>query len=125
MNIRCSTTDCPHGAKYAPKICIPATGWPIDMHKPIELVCGVKLCKECMDKMKADDWLGPELDKPENKGTGKNLREIVTIMTRGHMPPDFDRAWIEPLLLSSKEFAEFEKGLNKVPGAVKDGGTVH
>lgn len=98
----CSTKDCPHGAKVAPKLCVPAMNWAIEAHQPLSSIIGIPLGESCFAELKVSDFLGRfDVD-------GKNnLRECFKVLTRGKQPPDFDRAWFTKVSLASKEYKTF------------------
>lgn len=113
---KCSSKDCPHGAKYAPAICVPAMGWPLEQHDHLEAMMLLPLCESCIKEFKADNFLGPEANV-----NGKNaMREVFTILTKGKVPPDFDRAYIKHVSINSKEYLDMKAAKEK-----GDKGTVH
>jgi hypothetical protein len=108
--MQCSETGCMHLATHAPKICIPATGWPQDEKRALTMILGVKLCLGHV----ATFTPGQVMDVPNEKGS--TLRDILPILTRlngSTVPPDPDRAWIVPLALTSAEFKSFEQVADK------------
>lgn len=100
---RCQEEGCPHAAKNALKICVPALGWARDLHKPMECIFGLKLCPTHAAKYGADNFLGAQLSEEEG-----NMRQIFWTVARGQFEPDFDRAFIELISLNSKEYIMFE-----------------
>lgn len=112
----CSTKECKHGAKFAPCICVPAQGWPMDAHAHLEAIMLLPLCESCIKEFKVDNFLGPEATVK-----GKNvMREIFKTLTTGKMPPDFDRAYIKRVSINSKEYLDMKAAKDK-----SDKGTVH
>lgn len=101
---KCATKECKHGAKFIPRICVPAKGWPIDSHEPLSCMMGIEVCESCFKDMKPEMFFGPALDKIPN-----NMRKIFEIGADGKCPPDFDRAYIERVSISSKEYAKYKE----------------
>jgi len=92
---KCQFVDCQHGAKFIPAICVPATGWAIDVHRPIKVMIDLKLCESCFSKLDVKDWLDD------------TMCGIVNRATMGRQPPDFERAFFQRVLVSSKEARDF------------------
>ncbi len=97
--MKCMTTGCPHDAKWAPKINVPAEGWSVEMHQPLSFTMSLAVCDACWPDLKASDFVGPELEK--EKG---NMRQIARLMTKGKCPPDFERAWLSKVSINSNEY---------------------
>lgn len=113
---KCATKDCSHGAKYIPKICVPAKGWAIDTHEPLSCLMGIEVCESCFKDMTPDMFFGPEVSKEPN-----NMRRVFEIGAAGKCPPDFERAFIERVLISSKEYEKYKR----LTEAREDKGTLH
>lgn len=95
----CAWEGCKNKGRFAPKICVPATGVPIDCHQPLSAIFGMALCD---DHIKT---CTPELLLTDQ---GKDLfRQLAASMTR--VPPDFARAWVSPVSLNSPEYKKFQK----------------
>src|SRR5687767_13676313 len=82
----CMRDGCKREGRWAPRICVPATGWPRD-HKPVTMVFGLQLCEEHFAEVSAQDFLDPSLPEP-------NLRGALEILAQGRAAPDFQRAYI-------------------------------
>lgn len=93
----CCHNGCEAEATCIPKLRIPATGYPIDTHQPLALAMGVALCDEHFETDATIELLAPI-------GVERGIRDVVTIMTRGKVPPDWDRAFVERLPRDSDEY---------------------
>lgn len=99
--IGCEHKGCKREALFGVKVCTPATGFAIDLHTPLTMLLGVKLCREHFE----------ELDVAELVKDPK-MREIIRIQARacGSMvPPDFARTFKERVRLGSAEWQRFER----------------
>lgn len=104
--MQCSETGCLHIATHAPKICVPATGWPQDEKRALTMILGVRLCLAHCATFRPDQVL----DVPNEKGS--TLRQVLPILARlngSTIPPDPDRAWIVPLAMAGEEFKAFDR----------------
>ncbi len=118
---KCSGKDCPYGAKFAPCICVPATGWPMDTHEHLQAIMSLPLCESCFSAMTVENFLGMDEKILVN---GKNLiRETFKALTTGKMPPDFDRAYLKRVNINSVEYQQIKAATRDQ--ASKDGKTVH
>jgi len=88
----CQRDGCAHAGKWAPKLCVPARDWAIDLHRPLALVMGLRLCRDHVNAMDPQEILGPD------------LRRIIEGLAKGKQPPDFDRAFITAIRTTSAEF---------------------
>ena len=105
---KCISKDCPHGAKFAPRICVPAALWPIDAHQPLSCIMGIELCEDCFNEIKPEHFFGPEVSKLPN-----NMRGMFELIAKGKQAPDFDRAYIERVNINSKEYAQYQRLIKK------------
>lgn len=79
--MNCQGKDCKNGAVCAPIINIPATGFALDKHTPLECITSLRLCLECFGRLKIADFLTEE------------FRHVVLIQLKGRVPPDFKRSF--------------------------------
>lgn len=100
--IFCSREHCAAEARWVPKVCVPATGYPIAGHTPLSCIIGLPLCGACIDTLGVGDLLGPT---PQ----GGEFREAFAIAA-GRVPPDFSRAFMARVSLNSPEYAAFQAG---------------
>lgn len=84
--MNCAHTGCDAPATHCVRICVPAQSWPIDMHQPLQVMLGLRLCHTHACALDVDEMLA---------GAESSLRKVFEIMTRGRCPPDFDRAFVE------------------------------
>lgn len=90
---------CGKPAKWAPKWCVPATGWPIDCHTPLSALGSFPCCDICIEELNAKAMFA------ENP----HFKDIFEMMARGvkGLPPDFDRAFMTKVRLDSDEYRKF------------------
>lgn len=100
----CAHTGCGRPATHAPKICVPATGWPIDLHQPLSAILMLKVCRQ---------HVAEAFHPTENFKPGSPLRTVFEVLARGKVPPDFARAFVTPIRLDSDEFQSFERAQAK------------
>lgn len=93
----CKSKDCTHEASFIPRINVPAMHWPIDMHQPLQMFIDLPLCKHHIHEVKIKDFLSDE------------IKEVFRIMTKGRMPPDFERAYVSQVSVNSNEFKMFRR----------------
>lgn len=101
---RCEHDGCERAAQFAPKICVPAMGWPLDEKRALQATLGVRLCREHCEEFPAADQF-----KADAPGA---LREVFKVMARAagsFIPPDFKRAWVKPVPLDGEEWATFTR----------------
>lgn len=111
MSIKCDHRGCLSPARWAPKLCVPAQGIPIDLHKPLSALASLPLCDIHIAEIKAQDMLGGKFD-----GTAlgnEPMKEIfrTTVRAIGGVAPDFDRAFIQKVRLDSDEYSSFKRML--------------
>lgn len=82
MPDKCSTEGCGNEAAGLLVINVPATGWPIDMHKPLSFILGIKTCDQCLRDCNVKDFLNGD------------IKEVIEIATRGRCAPDYERAFL-------------------------------
>ncbi len=95
--MRCMRNNCADDATSALKICVPATGYPIESHQPISIFLGVKICLKHAAEVTAQEWL------KDNR-----MRQMLTMAAAGRAAPDFDRAWLKVLALNDPELLAYE-----------------
>jgi hypothetical protein len=98
--MRCMKKSCTHQAQWAPKICVPAQGWPIDCHQPLAMIVGLRLCREHVDALKAEEFFNDVVT---------DIRGALEALARTHIRPDFARAFITAVRINSDEFRKFEQ----------------
>lgn len=99
---RCNHEGCQADAKWAAKICVPAQGWPIDQHKPLEMILGVGVCETHWPPLDLQPSLSADFQS-EDPGA-PSLRRVFEFMAAGRCAPDFDRAWLAKVSVNSREF---------------------
>ncbi len=109
MTKTCEHQGCARAATHAPRLNIPAQGWPIDLHQPISMFIGIELCKDHA-KTFGDGFKWS--DNPK-------LKEAIEIVSRGKAPPDFDRAFHTVTRLDSDEYRKFGQ-VRAAPSARRD-----
>ncbi len=100
MSGKCQEKGCHRFAEFVPRINVPAQGWSVEMHQPLSVIMSLKLCEKHIDGLKAADFL--------RVGEEKGMARIFEIAAAGKQPPDFDRAWISKVRLTSDEWKTFE-----------------
>ena len=90
---KCEATGCVHDAKWAPKINVPAEGWSVEQHQPLQMILGLGLCEPHFVELKIEDY-----------STSPELRQLFEIMATGKCAPDFARAWFSKVSVNSNEF---------------------
>jgi hypothetical protein len=97
---KCAMKECGKEAVTAVAICTPATGWPIDLHKPLRIIMGLCLCDKHFDELRQEYIVTDQ------------LRDIIRLQARmygSEIPPDFSRMFFERVKLDSKEYLTFQK----------------
>lgn len=92
----CDRNECRNTATTAARLCVPASGVPLESHEPLKAVVGLAVCDKCFKELDPADFLSASLEK--------GLRGIFEILAAGKAAPDFDRAWFEKLSLDSPEY---------------------
>jgi hypothetical protein len=107
--VKCAEDTCTLEATHVPKICIPAIGWPIELHQPLSAVMTVPLCLAHARDFRVRETL-------ELRGE-RTLRRIFELMAQSlkKLAPDFDRAFVVPVSMSSAEFVELDRIRNGLP----------
>ena len=97
----CARKDCDRKGEWSVIINIPAKGWAIDMHQPMQMTIGLPLCREHAHEGDLSWYLTEE---------GKGLiRE--QLHARRLAEPDFARAWITPIRTSDPKFRDAKRSL--------------
>lgn len=93
----CMREGCDRKASVVPLLRVPAQGWPMLFHTPCQVIVGIECCRSHFDELDARELLTQE------------LREAFTHLLRGRglAPPDFERAELEPLRITSDEYRRF------------------
>lgn len=97
MGVLDDGTPCPHGQKIIPKLCIPPVGHRADVHTPMTAFIGLKICEECFKRQVARGC---------GEILGDDIRGIFVMLAGGFAVPDFDSAYLERVLISSKEYQD-------------------
>lgn len=92
--MKCSNSTCKKEAVCAPRICVPAEGVPIDLHKPISMVASLYLCDEHFDSLDVELFIV------------EPVKELLRGMSAemGKLTPDFKRAFITRCALNHPHF---------------------
>ncbi len=94
---QCQTTGCITRAQYAPKICVPAKGYAVELNKHVSVIVGLTLCEDHMVTLEPGSLLN------------RHLVAIIDGFCRGKVPPDYARAFILPVMLDSNEYRMWER----------------
>ncbi|MFN3584854.1 hypothetical protein [Phenylobacterium sp.] len=99
----CQRTGCGRTATHAPRICVPAfpgrRGGRIACEAVLTLVC----CDDCILEVGAADFVA-------SGDRGRDaLRQALALQAGGRFLPDFDEAWVEPVALTSPDWAAVER----------------
>lgn len=97
----CEKNGCPRAATHAPRLSIPAKGWAIELHQPLQMFCGVELCRDHAGEFFAGD-------APRFWQENPKLRQAVEIMAAGKAPPDFDRTFADVVRIDSSVYRKFQ-----------------
>ena len=89
----CNRTGCTHEAAWAPKLNVPILGLSPDQQAPISGIIGLKLCDDCIDLVKPEDF--------------DNLRELFAQLAQGELETDWERAFFTKVALDSAEYELF------------------
>lgn len=100
---KCNGEKCSSEATHAPLLQIPAEGWPLDMHQPIEMVMGLELCEKHTDEFigRCDEF------KKENPQIGEIA--AMTARAAGKWPTDYSRAVFKKVKLTSPEYLKLKR----------------
>lgn len=79
----CQHEHCKRPATHAPKLCIPAQGYPRGTAAPLSCLIALPCCMPHLKQIKPEEFLSDQ------------MKQTVAILTAGKTPPDYDRAWIE------------------------------
>lgn len=93
----CQHEGCKRPAEMAPKLCVPATGWPRGMAKPLSCLIGLACCRKHLKGIKVAEFLTDQ------------MKTTIDGLTKGMQPPDYGRAWIEGVKLDSYEYLSFQR----------------
>lgn len=98
MSGLCAETGCPCRATHGVIIHIPAKGYAIEAHTPLQMAAKMSWCERHAKAFSIANWLDPKLDHEPG-----NLRETVRDMLAAlhRAAPDFDRAWVQAYPLES------------------------
>ncbi len=100
--MKCKATGCTNEAEFAPLLNVPAVGYAIDVHQPLKMTIGLKLCAACIEQFTIEDILNADTRALISRSLAADRR----------VPPDFGRAFLTKLRLDSKEFLQFEQHAN-------------
>lgn len=101
--MRCAYRNCKRDATHHPKICVPATGVPIDLHKPLECIVGVSVCKKHARAFPVQEALKQSI--PQNPTF--TMRDVFENLAKGRRSPDFARAFVQPVGIHTEEAQKF------------------
>lgn len=107
MTNLCQHEGCTRRAQFAPKVMVPATGTPIDMHTPLSILFGARYCREHCESFKPDfDSGGPP---PLRYLYEMMARAACQQARRSYIAPDFSRAFTQKVRLDSEEWRKFDE----------------
>jgi len=92
--MKCSWSDCQAVATHLPKICVPALGHALESHQPLGAILNLPACREHAKAFDIEELLNLPVTK---------FRIVFELLARGKCPPDFDRAYVQPVPLDSEE----------------------
>lgn len=96
----CQRRHCGREATVAPRLCVPAYGRSAARLRPI---LSLAVCDACMAGLTPADFIGVG-----DRGR-ETLRASIAMMAQGAFLPAFGLAWLEPVALTSAEWAEVEQ----------------
>lgn len=98
---QCQSSGCLSRAQYVPKICVPPKGFPVEAHKHCSVIIGVPLCEDHLVICQPEQFLN------------RQTRGIIDAFCKGKVPPDYERAFILPVLCESEEYRTWERQRRK------------
>lgn len=109
----CARLECKRTAEVIPKVVVPhAVGFPIEKSRQYAVMLGLKVCRRCCSQMS-----GPEQAKLPNlmdffrKLAASRAKRFKT----PYQEPDFERAFIVKVKLSSDEYRKIAPRLEQAP----------
>lgn len=90
----CQKRDCPHAATHALKLCVPPVDGSPEGIRDATVLLGLTLCEDHLDEADAQSFLD---------SAGAQLKPLIT-MGNPSMKPDWPRAYIEGVPLTSPEY---------------------
>ncbi len=103
--IKCEHTGCEHEATHSVTLNIPAEGVPIDLHHPIKMYIGVKLCLEHAKVF------GKDFDWEDNL----SMQEAIdaSLLATSATKADYDRTFHSIVKLTDPGYLQFVDFLEK------------
>jgi hypothetical protein len=98
---KCCFPDCKTDAVFGIAVSIPAKGLPLDVHMPLQLIIGAKVCYAHL--LEAEKNIKTVIDFEQSP----QLVEIIEKETQGKAPVDYSRAFVVGLKLNSEEWRRF------------------
>lgn len=95
---RCDAAGCDANGVLSPRLMVPMEGHPVDVVAPVMVAVDVHVCARHWRDLKIDDLFTKQ---------SRNAVEECAESKGGR--PAFKRAYIEPVLLHSQEFLEFQQ----------------
>ncbi len=97
--MRCDHNGCFREVRRAPRICVPSrTPWEPG-HRPVRIMTTLHYCEQHRGEFRAASYWTDAL-----------MRKVEDCAARGRPPgfkPEFDRAWVELVLVTTPEYREF------------------
>lgn len=85
----CDWHGCKEPATHSVRLCVPHSGIPIDMHRPLSIILGLECCIDHARQFDAQEMI-------------KMNPDLFEAMTR-HVDVDLSRVFVEPILLDHPE----------------------
>lgn len=95
--MKCSKSGCLAKATKVPVLCVPRKGIPLDLQRPIKATIDIPCCDRHIGEPTVRDLLSPAM---------RRLFTAQTLATTITNPPDFDRAYIEPVSMDSIRYED-------------------
>ena len=102
---RCASDGCQNEATHAPKICVPASGYPQTEKQSLVSIMGIKLCEQHCQEFPAQE----QFFSPECRDAWRGIFLMMARAAGSNIPPDFHRAFVVPAALDSDDYLMFEK----------------
>ncbi len=94
----CDANGCDRVAVYAPVVCVPYEGFPVQVRKPIIGFIDTHVCPLHWRSIRGYDVLGKKI---------RDAIEAVAVEHNGR--PAFRRAYVKPIRCHSAEFLQFQQ----------------
>ena len=96
---KCMREGCEAEATHVPRFRVPAEGWPTNFHTPCDVMIGIECCADHISEIKPEEIITDEIRKSFS----------MMMQSMNKAKPDFSRAEVVPLEMSSKQYRDFLK----------------